>query len=135
MLCAVIAVATCGQHLIYSAARRSVAALALAFDAILALDLVSLLNHLECAQIASPPVPKYLFAARSYPDMKDLEGQYTVGWFLEIDTAGGHNLLRDGQNGVGKLCHGRPGLYRDTAHATRRVCKCAITARPTVQNC
>ncbi|MGA1021519.1 MAG: YifB family Mg chelatase-like AAA ATPase [Candidatus Puniceispirillaceae bacterium] len=102
VLSAAIAAAATGQHLICPAACGPEAALASGIDILAAPDLVSLLNHLKGVQILSPPEPKYLSAARSYPDMKDLKGQDTARRVLEIAAAGGHNLLMIGPPGAGK---------------------------------
>ena len=102
VLSAAISAAATSQHLICPAASGLESALASAIDVISAPDLVSLLNHLKGVQIFSPPEPKYLSAARSYPDMKDRKVQDTARQVLEIDAAGVHKFTIIGPPAAGK---------------------------------
>jgi len=75
-------------------------------------SLVALVNHMRGEQVLTPPVASAVSPPASYPDMRDLVGQYTARRALEIAAAGGHNLLLIGPPGAGKsmLSSRLPGL-------------------------
>jgi magnesium chelatase family protein len=102
ILAAAIAAAAAGQHLICPVACGAEAAWAAGIDIISAADLVSFLNHQKGVQILTPPQAKYRSAMPHYPDMRELKGQDTARWVLEIAANGGHNLLMVGPPGAGK---------------------------------
>jgi len=75
-------------------------------------SLVALVNHIRGEQVLNPPVAGMVAPSVSYPDMRDLVGQYTARRAMEIAAAGGHNLLMIGPPGAGKsmLAARLPGL-------------------------